>query len=276
MFAFNILKIIKLLVKINVSILILMISFDAFAHKINCFKVFKYALFSYGYFYMPATNTGIDVDIINELKKRSKCRIEFDSSMPRIRALKSLENGTLDFSMSSFQTPEREKFAYYALYDHVKNYVLVKKELKVNSWENFIANKTLYFGVVRGYNYGLSEEYLQQARNLKRVKEYPDQERLFEGFKKLEVHAIFSILPVYKYHLQMHKELDSLITVSDWNQKEKYTKSGLMMSKKVFSKEEADKWSALMKEMLSDGTIMKIFRKYLNEKDAKSIYLNEN
>ena len=50
-------------------------------------------------------------------------------------------------------------------------------------------------------------------------------------------------------------------------------KTGIIMSKKVFSKVEADYWGSIINGMILDGTMMKIFRKYLSENEAKEISL---
>ena len=260
---------------IIITSLLLRAPLQSFAvkNKIECFKEFTISLYSFGFFYSSESNKGIDKDIADELQKRSKCKFVY-LDMPRIRVLKSIENGSLDFTMSSIQTPEREKYAYFAHYDHTKNYVILRVETKANSWESFMANKNFKIGVVRGYSHGVSDNMIHLLQKEDRVLDFVDQEHLYAALKNDTVQAILGLAPVYKFHLLRTKNLAKKVVVNDWNPQEKSVNNGLMMSKNNFSKEEAEKWRSLMNEMIADGTVMKIFRKYLPVKEAKAISLN--
>ena len=242
--------------------------------KIDCFKKFNFALVDFGYFYNLENKIGIDKDIAKELEKRSKCKFEYLDDIPAIRVLKSIENGSVDFKSSAIQTPERDVYAYFAHYDHTKNLVVVRREANVISWKEFMMNKNLKFGVVRGFKHGVSDEMIDLLKKEDRVIDYADLPRLFKALNDYDIQALLGLVPVYKYQLKKIKGLESKVLIYDWNPQEKAVKNGIMMSKKVFSKEEADKWSALIQNMISDGTVMKIFRKYLSEKEAQSISLN--
>ncbi len=269
--------ILKLFFKI-ILILICMIVFNKniFAEnkKINCFKVFKFSLYNYGYFYSLEENIGIYKDIAEELEKRSKCKFEYILDMPRIRTLKSIENGTLDFTLSSLQTPDRAKYSYFSFYYKIKNFVIIRKEVNASSWNDFISNKNLKFGIVRGYKHGESDEKLEILKTKNRIVDYAEPQNLYEALKNNDIQAVLSTVPVYVYQFKKIKKLKTNVKIYDWNPQEKYLNSGMMMSKKNFSKEEVEKWSALIHKMRSDGTMMKIFQKYLSEKEAKSISLN--
>ena len=242
--------------------------------KIECFKVFKLSLYNYGYFYSLKKNIGIDKDIAEELEKRSKCKFEYIVDMPRIRTLKSIENGSLDFTMSSIQTPDRDIYSYFSFYYKIKNFAVVRKGANTNSWDSFITNKSFIFGVVRGYKYGDSDEKINILKEKNRVIDYAEPELMYDALKNNDVQAVLGVIPVAKYYLKNIKNLESNVTIYDWNPQEKYRDCGIMMSKKVFSKEEVNKWNKLIHKMILDGTVMKIFRKYLSEKEAKSISLD--
>ena len=69
------------------------------------------------------------------------------------------------------------------------------------------------------------------------------------------------------------KGLEKMVKEFDWNPNEKAVKNGIMMSKKIFTKEESEKWGNILQNMVQDGSINKIFRKYLNENEVKEILL---
>ncbi|APJ04210.1 substrate-binding periplasmic protein [Silvanigrella aquatica] len=264
--------------KFNIKLLILFlfifnIKYAFCSPKIDCFKKFKIALYNYGYFYSVEKDIGIDKDLALELQKRSHCQIEIINDMPRIRTLKSIEAGFIDFTTSSILTPEREFYSHFIFYNQIKNFALVRKEVKTPSWNVFMENKNLKFGVVRGYKHGTSDEKIEILNKEHRVIDYAEPEQLYEALKKNEVQAILSTTPVYHFQFKKIKNLESKVVIYDWNPQENYVKSGLMLSKKVFYKEQVVQWEKLVNEMISDGTMYKIFRKYLPEKEAKSTML---
>jgi polar amino acid transport system substrate-binding protein len=265
-FFFNIIIIILSIIYINIS------SFSE-DKKIQCFKKFTLAFYNYGLFYSAETKKGIDKDVAEELIKRSKCNIEL-FEMPRIRIWKSLENGKLDFATSGIQTPERDQFAYFAYYSQFKNFVISRKDANVSSWNDFLSHKTLKLGVIRGFKHGDSDKMVDLLQTENRVLDFAEEKTLYEELYNNHVQAVLGPIVNYSFYLKKDKSLVHKVKIEDWLPAQKLTKTGFIMSKKIFSKTEANKWAALIYEMNNDGTTMKIFRKYLSEKDAKSISLN--
>lgn len=239
----------------------------------HCFKKFTLAFYSFGFFYSTETKTGIDKDVAIEMMKRSKCSIEM-FEMPRIRIWKSIENGSLDFATSGLETIERDKFAYFALYNQFKNVVIFRKDANVSSWNSFFSNKLLKLGVIRGYKHGEPDRMIDVLKEQNRVIDYAEQVTLYDELNKNSVQAILGSIVTYKYYIKRAKGLSQKIKIEDWTPQQNTVKTGIVLSKKVFSKVEADYWKSIINGMNHDGTMMKIFRKYFSEKDAKEISLN--
>ena len=250
-------------------------TFKAFgnSNEINCNKKFKISLYDFGLFYSKETNSGIDKDIALELEKRSKCSFDFITNSPRIQALKLLETGDIDISMSSIETPERDEYAYFYHYQQSKNYIIIRKNIHAKNWDDFISDPNLKFGIVKGYRHGVSDEKIIYLKKQNRVIEYLDPFKLYKALKKNEIQAVLGLVPVYKFYLMKEKGLENLVKEFDWNPNEKAVKNGIMMSKKVFTKEESEKWGNILQNMVHDGTIYKIFRKYLNENESNEMLL---
>ncbi|MBX9839983.1 MAG: transporter substrate-binding domain-containing protein [Silvanigrellaceae bacterium] len=265
-------------IKIRIKLFIMLFalygkSIFANSNNINCNKKFKISLYDFGLFYSKETDSGIDKDIALELENRSKCSFDFITNSPRIQALKLLESGNIDISMSSIETPERDEYTYFYHYQQSKNFIIIRKNITAKNWNDFISNPNLKFGIVKGYRHGVSDEKIIYLKKQNRVIEYFDSFKLYKALKENEIQAVLGLVPVYKFYIMKEKGLENMVKEIDWNPNEKAVKNGIMMSKKVFTKEESEKWGKILQNMVQDGTIYKIFRKYLNKNEANEMLL---
>lgn len=216
------------------------------------------------YFENPAHQPqGIDKDIIDELAKRSGCK--FDSLlMARARIWADLASGDIDMSVSGIANPERERFAWFANYMVLKNYALVNGTASmVRSAKDFLDQPSLQFGVVRGYKHGEEQDlWLSQLRQQGRVQESPDIDAIYKKLKENRVDAIFSPPPVYRKKIQ-DLGLQTTVSVQDWTPREKGIPLGLILAKSRFGESEAAKWRALIDDMRKDGSLKRIYERYL-------------
>lgn len=237
----------------------------------------KLALFEFGVFHKELRGTnagvGIDDDIVAELSRRSGCK--FDVSLQaRARTWIELKLGRWDMTVSGIRTEERDEFFWFIPYVQLRHSVLLGSGApsSIQSLADFQLSKTLKFGVVRGFKHNL----FYDARILKwqqsgRVEEYVDEPSLLDGLKRGEVAAMLSYPAVFRSYLQPEDFSPKLIRSTDWNPGDGNIKGCLVLSKKNFSKEAFFEWGKLIKEMKDDGTLLRIFRKYLNEKEASSM-----
>jgi len=93
---------------------------------------------------------------MEELAKRSGCHFIF-SFEPRARIWAEIENGSLDMGTYGLETPDRDKFAWFAIYITTKFYAVVRKDLarSVKRAVDFTAQPSLKFGIVRSYSHGV-------------------------------------------------------------------------------------------------------------------------
>ncbi len=242
------------------------------AGQVDCgAKPIRLAFYEYGYFYFEKDKqaAGIDLDIVDELKKRSGCA--FDTRvMARARIWADLASGDLDMSVSGIQNAERDKFAWFANYLTMKNYAIVTNHVaaKVQSGDAFVAMPILKFGAVRAFKHGVDQDrWLDSLRAQQRVEESPDVETLFRKLKGRRIDALYSQPPVYRKLIQdmdMHKE----VQVLDWTPSEKGVPHALILAKRRFSEADAAQWRTLLAEMRTDGTLLRIYSRYLPSAEA--------
>lgn len=242
------------------------------AEKPSCSTPIKFAYYESNFFYFE--KSGIDVDVVDELKKRTGC--SFDTvEMPRARIWVELANGTLDMSGSGLSTPAREEFAWFGYYVTMKNYaVFFPSVVKIASAEDIVGNKAITIGVVRSFQHGATIDALVAkvtAQDAARVVEVKDQETLFKMLQANRIQVAFGQPPAYTFHFKKLGIKDAQAV--DIAPGETTVDHGLILSKKRFNEVEAKKWQAVVADMRADGTMKKILEKYLSPADADRIAL---
>ena len=235
-----------------------------------CQKPISFGLYENGYIYDSQRDQGIDKEVVEELSRRTGCRFEM-ILMPRARIWQDLESGELMTSGSGIQNPERDQFAWFVRYIGQKNYVVVLKEVKATSGATFLEDSALWWGSVRSYKHGKwADEFLQQIRARQRIQEGVNLENLYGMLKLKRISALFSPSPVYARYLKEFGIADQ-VRIEDWFPEDPTIPHGFIFSKKHFNEEEKGKWRMIIHQMREDGTLKKIYTKYLGAADAEHL-----
>lgn len=224
-------------------------------------------LYEYGLFYHAGR--GIDKDVVAELGKRSGCAFE-----PRVMARRliwqGLQDGSVDMTLSAAATPERLAFAWAEPYIWVQNKVVLHKDVspRIRSTADFLASPNLRLGVGRGFAPSAPyADFVAQLRNLGRVEDIDDADRMFAMFKAGRFQAVLGSQLVYGGYLK-----DELITrqvrVEDWSQGKGRVAAHILLSKKSFKADDAQRWGELVKDALADGTMLQLVSRYVARDDA--------
>jgi polar amino acid transport system substrate-binding protein len=227
----------------------------------------SFAHYEFGLLYSEGYG-GIDDDVQKELAKRSGCAFE-TSLRPRARIWVELERGTLDMAGSGVQTPARDKFAWFAHYVVEDNHVHIGPNVpaSVKSMEDFIADPKLILGGVRSYSYSPNyDRQIQTLMDAKRFYSVNDPIMLYRMFD-MGRYDIFIASQFLSLHYFKILQLKPPKRVQDWDQ-DRPTPSGLVVSKKTFTPEQAEGWQRLIAQMLADGTMRKILVKHLGEEQG--------
>lgn len=213
---------------------------------------------------------GIDQDVINELKQRTGCNL-VGGVYPRAKIWKDIESGEMAMSVSGIQNPARDQFAWFANYLSTKNVSIVPKKISKNiqSFNDFLNDKSLQWGVIRAFKHGeTQDQFLAQLRKQNRIIEATNAEQLFELLKAGRIQGMFSQSPMYGYYIPK-LGMSQLVSTQDWTPMEKSISLGLILSKKHFSASEAAQWQSIINTMNIDGTMLRILKQHLPDFEVK-------
>lgn len=233
----------------------------------DCSRPMTLALHDHGLLYSADTGAGIDKDFSDEMIRRSGCRM-IVSVLPRARIWQLIESGALDFSLSGISNDAREKFAGFAWYFSNKYYLLARKDAGVHQLSDFEKNDKLTLGIIRSFRYSKNANRLVDKLSAEqRVSNATQLEPLYEILAMNRIQGM--IIEPFDYSQVQGRSVRELTTIIDTN--DEATPHGLIMSKKSISLREQEKWRALVHEMRADGTVLRIFEKYLNPDLARSM-----
>ncbi|MCE3262203.1 MAG: hypothetical protein K0R43_1282 [Pseudoduganella sp.] len=224
-------------------------------------------LYEFGHFFHAGA--GLDKDMAEELRKRSGCTFSL-KVMQRRAIWPAMQSGTVDMTFSAAATPERLLFSWAEPYVWVKHMVLLRKDVPANvrSTADFIAAPELRLGFGRGYAAGTDhEEFVTQLRNIGRVEDVDDGDRLYAMFKAGRFQAVLASKMVYERYIK-DEIASSAVRIEDWSASRPRVPANFMLSKKNFGAGEARRWAELLKAMRNDGTIQRLVARYVGDDEA--------
>ena len=237
------------------------------APGVACTRTMTLALHDHGLLYSADTDAGIDKDFADELIRRSGCKVTV-SILPRARIWQLIEQGALDFSLSGIANKERNRFAGFAWYFSNQYYLLVRQDSGVKSLADFAANPALQLGIIRGFRYSPSANKLVDLLTTqRRVRQASRLEPLYEVLMADQIQGMF--IEPFDYPQVQSEEIREQTRVVETG--DAPTPHGLIMSNKALSPEEQAQWRGLVDDMRADGTVERIFAKYLPAELARTL-----
>lgn len=222
------------------------------------------------------SGTGIDVDLLRELRRRSGCRFE-GTVMTRARIWSELEAARLDMTTSGIATPEREKLYAFEPYILLKHHVwMLKTHSPVpGGLAGFMADSKLRWGAVRGYRHTPAyDTALAQARGQGRVVEATDDAQLLRLLAEGTVDAVIGHSVVLRRYAADHPRKPQLQAL-DWAPQASVVPEGLVLSRARFSEAEIAGWRAMVQELLRDGTMARIMRRHVPDDEVADMIPRE-
>jgi polar amino acid transport system substrate-binding protein len=237
------------------------------ADKPDCSRPLTLALHHHGLLYSSISGQGIDKDFSDELIRRSGCKISV-TVLPRARIWQLIEAGALDFSLSGISNEERDKFAAFSWYFSNKYYLLVRKDANVRQLADFESAPALQLGAIRGFRYSRNANRLLDRLHADRRVSYASSlDPLYQVLALNRIQGM--IIEPFDYadldgnHI---RQLADIIEIND-----EAIRHGLIMSRKSIPPAQQEKWRALVDAMRADGTVLRIFEKYLKPELAKAM-----
>ena len=247
-------------------------SVQALAQPAAC-GPYRVALYEYGSLAFRRAGqsaAGIDVDIVDEVGRRTGCKFEtFVDS--RIRTWADLAHGQLDITVSAIETEERNRFARFVIYMSGRNRLLVRAGLPypVSTLEAFVEHSQLRLAVVKGFKHGPQwDRWIARLREQGRVDEYADA-NVAARLVALGRDAAFLSEPVVWGRILADSKLEGQVTVIDAFPSDNYA-AGFALSRARVREDDARKIQDAISAMRADGTLYKIFGTHLSRSEALS------
>ena len=233
----------------------------------DCSRSYTLGLHDHGLLYSADTDSGIDKDFAAELIRRSGCQVAV-SLMSRARIWQLIESGALDFSLSGIANAERNHFAAFAWYFSNKYYLLVRKDAGVRQLSDFARDDRLQLGVIRSFRYSASANRLaDELLAANRIVRASGQAALYQALFVNRIQGI--IIEPFDYSLLDQRKIGDITSIIEFD--DPAVRHGLIMSKKALPAAEQNKWRALVNAMRADGSVRRIFDKYLKPELAASM-----
>jgi polar amino acid transport system substrate-binding protein len=237
---------------------------------------YSLAFYEHGVLYYRDANgdyAGIDLDVVNELAKRSGCM--FNTVLEsRVRIWDQLAKNVLDLSVSGIPSPEREQYAEFMLYLQSHNFALIRRDLAgaLSTPEAFLADTKRLVVVVKSFKHGaVFDAWLDKMRTQQRVTEVPDFESAVRVFKLGRADAMLA-LPTSWPLILRREGLQDQVSVLDWAPQDRIT-AGLIVSRQRVSEVDRQRLRAALTSMLKDGTLEAIFKRHVGASLAKAMLI---
>jgi polar amino acid transport system substrate-binding protein len=254
------------LLKVFVIICLLLASSNIVLAEVR--QPITFAVYEFGYAYSESDKAGIDKDLALELAKRSGREFKI-ILMSRARIWKELESGDVMMTSSAIQTSSRDQFVYFVPIMSEKNYVITLKNSGFKNLSDFNQKQSAIFGVIHGFHHGkLLDAFVDNLQKNNRVHEVVEIEQLYGMLGKGRIDAFFGQRIAGDYYLKKLHMQDEVLT-TDWFSNEPPVVLNIALSKKAFFPDEFTMWQKIIKTMLDDGTLEKIYAKYMGAEYAK-------
>ena len=170
-------------------------------------------------------------------------------------------------SVSTVITPKRERYSYFIPYFSQRNHVLIHEGVGLSTQEELLERTDLKVGIIRGYTYGENyDNLIEQLKKKRMIVEARDSDSLYKMLKDDWIQVTFDMASSYLYYFDAFDIQD--VSIVDWPEGEPLLRC-ITLSKRYFITENAERLKKIINEMKNDGTLFKIFSRYLPEDEAK-------
>ncbi|MBI2256705.1 MAG: transporter substrate-binding domain-containing protein [Proteobacteria bacterium] len=231
------------------------------ARDYGCDRPLHAGVIEFGFMYHAGE--GVDIDLLNELAKRTGCQFEIKVAT-RAELWPAVEAGEIDFATNSISTPDRTKLARFVTYFGFKNMMVMPSDQVGTTFSlaALVERPDWRIGLVHGFRYGNYYDYnLKSLAGDNRVVFYRTQEDLFNGLKAGEVEAILAPSIHYFFYLAAaEREHFTLVNASP----APATPSGLAFSRTKFSAAQVDNWMRVLESMRLDRTLHRLIGRHMS------------
>lgn len=230
------------------------------------------AFYDLGVLYNPQSGTGLDRDVVEALFRRMGCRYTADFQS-RVRIWHMLADGQLDMSVSGIPSPERRRFAHFIPYFYVRNQLVYLADAPMpQTPAKAMTQEDFRLGVVKSYRHGPGwDAWIDDLHVRGRVDEVADTRILIRLLKGRRITAFPALPPVFA-DLGQRYDLDpAVVRHTSWFLDQPKIEHGLVLSRQRMPQATVKAMEQAMTQMRGDGTLLKIYRRYLPEPIAQDM-----
>ena len=217
---------------------------------------------------------GIDYEYVSAIAKDIGCKGIVEVPLPWARQLKMCEEGELHLVSSANKTPEREKYAYFGpTYMKGFNKIFMtaenlKKYAQFKYFDDMIGVDKFALASTNGSSYSeYFDQMLKKPEFAKVLDVTTDEINAVQKTLMGRNQAYIGDVATLGYYLKiLHGEgklIAHSMSINAPGAPADQGTSYIMMSRKAFSKELADKFMASTTKLRKDGTLDKILEKYM-------------
>lgn len=208
---------------------------------------------------------GIDKDVIEELGRRTGCKLE-PRTESRVRIWAQIASGQLDMTVSALRTPERELLVEFIPYIESHQFVVMRPEAAgaLTSPAAFLADKPRRVIAVRGYVFTPTlDAWITALRLQGRVDEAPDQPTAMRIFKAGRGDAL--VLGAHSLAAARRTDPAFLAFKAVSYAPNEPSIGALALSRQRIPQEDRERMRKAVQEMLKDGTLDAMKKRHAGE-----------
>lgn len=202
-----------------------------------------------------------------EISRRMGCKSS-EEATSNFAAIEAFARHRVDILGLSAPDPNLDQVGEFLEIYRIPRSLIVRKKFvhKNDTIKVLLKNPKIKFAGIIGGHFFLSLTENDNLRKSGRLKEYPSPEEIFKALLESRVDAVFSspFFTHYCFSSMAKEHRKDLIILRDEGEMRPV---GIYISKNRFSFEEKEKLRKIVKDIKSDGALLKIATKYIDLED---------
>jgi polar amino acid transport system substrate-binding protein len=226
----------------------------------------------YAAFQQDRQARGVNVDTMTELSRRTGCRFSFDW-YPRGRLFAQFASGKVDLTASALRTPERDRSGSWIAFGYTRFELLLTRRSAgdFHSLAEFVDHSTARLNATRGIAYAPAVmEQLARLERADRLEYVNDYDVVFKKIVAGRADGTLSPPMIHLRHLRRLGLDDDMVAIEVAEAPRALT--GVYLSKANLSEAVRQHYTAVLRAMVADGTVQKIYERYLGAETTRRTF----
>ncbi|WP_061301617.1 substrate-binding periplasmic protein [Janthinobacterium agaricidamnosum] len=244
------------------------------AQAFNCPAVTRVGISDLGFssYRDGASFRGASVDVVNELARRTGCKFEL-RWFPRGRMFTEFDNGHIDMVMGAAQTAERDRNGNFIPYCYAQFELVLSKNAAApfRSLKDFVDRSHARLNIPRGISHlNAVQVQLDRLERAGRLEWVNDFDVVFKKIAAGRAEGTLAPPILYTWYVAPAGKGDAISALQVPESPRRLV--GLYLSKQNISAEVHQAYTAAMRSTIADGSISRIYERYLDPAMMKRVY----